>query len=71
MFEHLQILFDRLVGIHQAESVLRERARQTFSQTLPLPASLDTPACWRRRPRVVGASRLRPYHRGREPIAAA
>lgn len=55
--KHLQSLFHRLIGISRYEAMLRAQAHTIFGQPdLPL-APLETPACWRRPPRVQGRRR--------------
>lgn len=50
--KRLQSLFDRLVGISRYEAMLRSQAQMIFGEPELQLALLETPACWRREPRV-------------------
>lgn len=54
--KRLQSLFDRLVGISRYEAMLRSQAQIIFGEPGLQLALLETPACWRRPPRVRGRS---------------
>lgn len=56
MMKRLQSLFDRLVGISRYEAMLRSQAQIIFGEPGLQLALLETPACWRRPPRVRGRS---------------
>ena len=49
--KRLQHWFDLLAGISHVEQARLERARAIFSDDGPDIATLQTPACWRRRSR--------------------
>jgi len=51
--KRLQQWFDLIAGISQDENARLERARSIFSANGPDVEALQTPACWRRAPRVV------------------
>jgi hypothetical protein len=50
--KRLQQWFDLFAGISHDEHARLERARSIFSATGPDIETLQTPACWRRSPRV-------------------
>lgn len=56
MMKRLQSLFDRLVGISRYEAMLRSQAQMIFGEPEFQLALLETPACWRREPRVRGTA---------------
>jgi hypothetical protein len=51
--KRLQQWFDLIAGISHDEQARLERARAIFSVSCPDVEALTTPACWRRRARVV------------------
>lgn len=55
--KRLHSLFRRLVGISRYEAMLRAQAQIIFGQPELQLAYLETPACWRRLPRVRGLGR--------------
>jgi hypothetical protein len=50
--KRLQQWFDLIAGISHDEHARLERARSIFSANGPDVEALQTPACWRRSPRV-------------------
>ncbi|MBS1141492.1 MAG: hypothetical protein H6R13_2945 [Proteobacteria bacterium] len=52
--KRLQQWFDLIAGISHDEHARLERARHIFSAHGPDIETLQTPACWRRSPRIVG-----------------
>lgn len=55
MMKRLHSLFRRLVGLSRYEAMLRAQAQIIFGKPEMQLALLETPACWRRVPRVRGA----------------
>lgn len=51
--KRLQQWFDLIAGISQAEHARLERARAIFAANGTDVEALKTPACWRRRTRIV------------------
>ena len=52
--KRLQNWFDLIAGISHDEHARLERARSIFGASGPDVETLQTPACWRRAPRVIG-----------------
>ncbi len=52
MIQRLQSLFNVLVGVHEAEAMLRRQAHQVFGQPPAWSAEMEIPACYRRKPSV-------------------
>lgn len=50
--KRLQQWFDLIAGISHDQQERLEQARAIFASNGPDIADLQTPACWRRRPRV-------------------
>jgi len=50
--DRIQNWFDQIMGIAQIEQGQRDRAREIFNPARTSLAGLETPACWRRTPRV-------------------
>jgi len=57
MRKRLQSLFDRLVGLSRYEAMLHAQAKMIFGEPDLQLALLETPACWRRLPRVRATTR--------------
>ena len=53
--KRLQQWFDLIAGISHEEQARLERAREIFCASSTDVDALQTPACWRRRARVVRA----------------
>jgi len=53
----LQGLFDRLVGIANYETELRDKSHRVYSTPAQNLLHLDIPACWRRPVRILGRRR--------------
>lgn len=51
--KRLQQWFDLIAGISHDQQTRLERARAIFGASCPDVDALKTPACWRRRARVV------------------
>ncbi|HRE15566.1 MAG TPA: hypothetical protein PLW86_00660 [Rhodocyclaceae bacterium] len=53
MLQTLQTLFNQLAGIYRHEAALRVKAHSIFGEKCVYPDALQTPACWRRKVRVI------------------
>ena len=57
--KQLQVWFERIAGVCHEEQARLMRARAIFAQSGPDVAALQTPACWRRRQRIVAPGKHR------------